>query len=235
MNKEQEKVYKEEYLPYVIKVGKITSWISLPLIFIPALIVVLAFGARPDPGGVITGLIGLCSAMLAWYIVDPVTLYPILHIPGMYMTYLCGNSKEIRAPAATAALSSADVEAGTEQGTVVAGISIAISIFISVGTMTIVAILGNAILSILPDTVLHALNYLLPSLFGTMCMQRILLDPKSTFIILPAAVVLKLMSRAGFFKFLPFGGGYAQILLCVIVGVIVARNVHKDKIRPAGK
>ena len=46
MNKEQEKVYKEEYLPYVIKVGKITSWISLPLIFIPALIVVLAFGAR---------------------------------------------------------------------------------------------------------------------------------------------------------------------------------------------
>ena len=40
------------------------------------------------------------------------TLYPILHIPGMYMTYIAGNSKEIRAPAATAALSATDVEAG---------------------------------------------------------------------------------------------------------------------------
>ena len=234
MNNEQLNVYKNDYIPYIVRVGKITSWLSLPLIFIPALVVVVVYGARPDTSGVITGLIGLVSAMLAWYIVDPVTLYPILHIPGMYMTYLCGNSKEIRAPAATAALSAAGVEAGTEHGTVVAGISIAVSIFISVGTMTLVAILGNLIRAVLPETVQHALNYLLPSLFGTMCMQRILLDPKSSLIILPCAFVLKLMSRAGFFKFLPFGGGYAQILLCVIVGVIVARIVHKDKLQ-AGK
>ncbi len=231
MNNEQQTIYKNEYLPYIVRVGKITSWLSLPLIFIPALVVVIVFGARPDAGGVITGLVGLCSAMLAWYIVDPVTLYPILHIPGMYMTYLCGNSKEIRAPAATAALSAAGVEAGTEHGTIVAGISIAISIFISVGTMTLVAILGNAILAILPQTVLHALNYLLPSLFGTMCMQRILLDPKSSLIILPISIALKFLSMNGFFKFLPFGGGYAQILLCVIAGVIVARIVHKDKLK----
>ncbi len=231
MNNEQQTIYKNEYLPYIVRVGKITSWLSLPLIFIPALVVVIVFGARPDAGGVITGLVGLCSAMLAWYIVDPVTLYPILHIPGMYMTYLCGNSKEIRAPAATAALSAAGVEAGTEHGTIVAGISIAISIFISVGTMTLVAILGNAILAVLPQTVLHALNYLLPSLFGTMCMQRILLDPKSSLIILPISIALKFLSMNGFFKFLPFGGGYAQILLCVIAGVIVARIVHKDKLK----
>ncbi|MBQ1467574.1 MAG: hypothetical protein IIZ27_03775 [Solobacterium sp.] len=231
MNNEQQNIYKNEYLPYIVRVGKITSWLSLPLIFIPALVVVIFFGARPDAGGVLTGLIGLCSAMLAWYIVDPVTLYPILHIPGMYMTYLCGNSKEIRAPAATAALSAAGVEAGTEHGTIVAGISIAISIFISVGTMTLVAILGNAILAVLPQTVLHALNYLLPSLFGTMCMQRILLDPKSSLIILPISIALKFLSMNGFFKFLPFGGGYAQILLCVIAGVIVARIVHKDKLK----
>ena len=231
MNNEQQMIYKNDYLPYIVRVGKITSWLSLPLIFIPALVVVIFFGARPDSGGVITGLIGLCSAMLAWYIVDPVTLYPILHIPGMYMTYLCGNSKEIRAPAATAALSAAGVEAGTEHGTIVAGISIAISIFISVGTMTVVAILGNAILAVLPETVLHALNYLLPSLFGTMCMQRILLDPKSSLIILPISIVLKFMSMNGVFSLLPFGGGYAQILLFVIVGVIVARIIHKDKLK----
>ena len=230
MNNEEKNIYKNEYLPYIIKWGKLTSWLSLPLIFIPAFVVIVFFGARPDISGVITGLIGLCSSMLAWYIVDPVTLYPILHIPGMYMTYLCGNSKEIRAPAATAALSAAGVEAGTEHGTVVAGISIAVSIFISVGAMTIVAILGNAILAVLPEPVLKALNYLLPSLFGTMCMQRILLDPKSSLIILPISIVIKLMSMNGFFKWLPFGGGYAQILLCVIVGVLVARTIHKDKL-----
>lgn len=72
--------------------------------------------------------------------VDPITLYPILHIPGMYMTYIAGNSKEIRAPAATAALSATDVDAGTEHGTIISAIAISVSIFISLAVMTLVAL-----------------------------------------------------------------------------------------------
>ena len=233
MDLSQKEVYEKEYLPYIIKWGKITCWASIPLIFLPALALFIFYGARPSMSGILTGFISLFSAMLAWYVVDPITLFPILHVPGMYMTYVAGNSKEIRAPAASAALSAADVEAGTEQGTVISCLAIATSIFISLAVMTLVAIAGNFILSILPKAVITALNYLLPALFGAMCMQRIMLDYKCAAIVVPVACFLRWMNMKGMFKVLPLGGGYAQVLLCVIVGVFVAKTIHGKKVKKA--
>ena len=148
LDQSQKSVFDNEYMPYIIKWGKITCWVSIPLIFIPTVALMVFYGARPSMSGILTGFISLFSAMVAWYIVDPITLFPILHVPGMYLTYIAGNSKEIRAPAATAALSSADVEAGTEQGTVISCIAITVSIFISLAVMTLVAVAGNLILSL---------------------------------------------------------------------------------------
>ena len=196
-------VFHKEYMPYIIKWGKLTFWLSIPLIFIPAIALYIFYQAVPSVGGVITGFIALFSSMVAWYVVDPITLYPILHIPGMYMTYIAGNSKEIRAPAATAALSATDVEAGTEHGTIISAIAISVSIFISLAVMTLVALAGNFILSLLPDSIIAALNYLLP-----------------------CALIIRYLSTLGVFKVLPFGGGYAPILSCVIIGVVVAKALH---------
>ena len=213
MNDMERDVFHKEYMPYIIKWGKITCWLSIPLIFVPAIALYIFYQAVPSIGGVITGFIALFSSMVAWYVVDPITLYPILHIPGMYMTYIAGNSKEIRAPAATAALSATDVEAGTEHGTIISAIAISVSIFISLAVM-------------LPDSIITALNYLLPALFGAMCMQRIMMDYKSAFVLLPCALIIRYLSTLGVFKVLPFGGGYAPILSCVIIGVVVAKALH---------
>ncbi|MBS4785516.1 MAG: hypothetical protein KH009_05330 [Clostridiales bacterium] len=233
MNETQKEIFQKEYMPYIIRWGKITCWLSIPLIFIPAVALYIFYQAVPSVGGVITGFIALASSMVAWYVVDPITLYPILHIPGMYMTYIAGNSKEIRAPAATAALSSADVEAGTEHGTIISAIAISVSIFISVAVMTLVALAGNFILSLLPAAIISALNYLLPALFGAMCMQRIMMDYKSAFILLPCALVIRYLSTLGLFQVLPFGGGYAPILSCVVLGVLVAKTLHGKAIQKA--
>lgn len=226
MTEKEHQVFQEEYMPYIIRWGKLTCWLSIPLIFIPALALYIFYDAVPSAGGVITGFIALFSAMVAWYVVDPITLYPILHIPGMYMTYIAGNSKEIRAPAATAALSATDVQSGTEHGTIISAIAISVSIFISLAVMTVVALAGNFILSLLPEPVLAALNYLLPALFGAMCMQRIMMDYKSAFILLPCALLIRYLSTLGVFSVLPFGGGYAPILSCVVIGVLVAKALH---------
>ena len=235
MDMAHREVYQKEYLPYIIKWGKITCWLSIPLIFIPALALVVFYGARPSWSGVMTGFISLFSAMLAWYIVDPITLFPILHIPGMYLTYIAGNSKEIRAPAATAALSASDAKAGTEEGTVISCIAITTSIFISLSVMTLVAVAGNFILSLLPAAVLSALNYLLPALFGAMCMQRIMMDYRSAAIVVPSAVILRYLSNKGVFSVFPLGGGYAQILLCVLIGVFTAKSLHGRKLKEVQK
>ena len=230
MNAEQQNVFDNDYMPYIIKWGKITCWVSIPLIFIPAIALMVFYGATPSINGIMSGLISLVSAMLAWYVVDPITLFPILHVPGMYLTYIAGNSKEIRAPAATSALSATDVQAGTPAGTIVSCLAITTSIFISIAVMTLVAVAGQIILDMLPGAVVNALNYLLPALFGAMCVQRVMMDYKSAAVVMPVALVFRWCSLQGYFKILPFGGGYAPILLCVIVGMVVARKIHSDKL-----
>ncbi|MDR1732380.1 MAG: hypothetical protein LBR61_09855 [Synergistaceae bacterium] len=231
MNTEQNKIYENEYLPYIIRWGKITSWVSIPLIYIPAAALVFYYGASLSWDSVLSGTIAICSAMLAWYIVDPITLFPILHIPGMYLTYIAGNSKEIRAPAATSALSAAEVEAGTPEGTIISCLAITTSIFISLTVMTLVAIAGDLILRTLPAPVVRSLNYLLPALFGAMCVSRIMLDYKSSLLLIPIAVIFRVMNTKGMFSVLPLGGSYAQVLFCVIAGYFIAKMVHAKKIR----
>ena len=57
-------------------------------------------------------------------------------------------------------------------------------------------------------------------------MQRIMLDYKVSAVVVVAACILRWMNLQGMFQILPLGGGYAQILLCVIVGYITAKVMH---------
>ena len=230
LNKEQKSVFDNEYMPYIIRWGKITCWLSIPLIFIPTLTLIIFFGAKITIGQILTAFIPLFASMLAWYIVDPITLFPILHVPGLYMTYIAGNSKEIRGPAAIAAMSASDVEGGTEHGTVISCIAIAISVFVSVACMTVVALAGNFLLSVLSKPVISALNYLLPALYGSMCMQRAMMDHKTFFVLVPFTILCCAMSRMGIFGFLPLGGGYAQILILVVIGALAAKKIHGSEV-----
>ena len=98
----------------------------------------------------------------------------------MYMTYVSGNSKEIRGPAALQAMDAAEVKAGTPEGTIISAIGISISILISLTVMTIVAIVGNFMLQILPTPVITSLRYLLPSLFGSFSNAKSCIKSKSS-------------------------------------------------------
>lgn len=227
---DKKEIFKNEYMPYIIKWGKITCWLSLPIVFIPAVVLFFVFGARPPLEGIITGLVTSISSTIAWYIVDPVSLFPILGVAGLYMTYISGNSKEIRAPAAMQAMEAAGVEGGTEEGTVISSLGIAASVFISITVMTIVAVAGQAVLSLLPPIVLKAFNYLVPSLFGGLLFQRLMTTPVRLILFcIPFTVLLKVMNLNGIFKVLPLGGAYAQILLSVIGCMLVARYIFEKK------
>lgn len=219
----KKEIFEKEYMPFVIKWGKFSCIIAILVVYLPALALFLFFNARPDVGAIITGIIGMVSAYSAWYFVDPITLFPILGVPGMYMTYVSGNSKEIRGPAALQAMDAAEVKAGTPEGTIISAIGISISILISLTVMTIVAIVGNFMLQILPAPVITSLRYLLPSLFGALAMQRVVLNPKVASIGIPLAFITFFLKKMGMFKFLPLGGGYAPLMICVFVCMFLSK------------
>ena len=77
---------------------------------------------------------------------------------------------------------------------------------------------------------ISALNYLLPALYGSMCMQRAMMDHKTFFVLVPFTILCCAMSRMGIFGFLPLGGGYAQILILVVIGALAAKKIHGSEV-----
>ena len=157
--------YSGTYIPGIVKWGKITLLLGIFAGFLPAL--VMAFrGYMPPVSAIIAGTLMQISVSGAFYIVEPISYFPILGIPGTYLTFLSGNTSNMRVPCSSVAQEAAGVEMGTEEGSIISTIGIATSILVNVVILTVGAVAGSVILNILPAPVKEALNFLLPALFG---------------------------------------------------------------------
>lgn len=216
-------LYTESYLPYIIKWGKRACLVLLPLIYIPTVVLILGYGAKMPMEPTVNGIIAILSASFAVYLSEPLSVFPILGTPGLYLICISGNSKQIRLPAALMAQSGAGVEQGTPEGSVVSCIGVATSMFISIAVMTVMIFLGKWILAVLPEPVVAALPMLLPALFGALLAQQLLARPGLGAVAVLLAAVVRVAQLHGIFKVLPLGGGYAPMLICVFGTIGIAR------------
>lgn len=107
--------YSGTYIPGIVKWGKITLLLGIFAGFLPAL--VMAFrGYMPPVSAIIAGTLMQISVSGAFYIVEPISYFPILGIPGTYLTFLSGNTSNMRVPCSSVAQEAAGVEMGTEEG-----------------------------------------------------------------------------------------------------------------------
>lgn len=216
-------LYTESYLPYIIKWGKRACLVLLPLIYIPTVVLILGYGAKMPMEPTVNGIIAILSASFAVYLSEPLSVFPILGTPGLYLICISGNSKQIRLPAALMAQSGAGVEQGTPEGSVVSCIGVATSMFISIAVMTVMIFLGKWILGVLPEPVVAALPMLLPALFGALLAQQLLARPGLGAVAVLLAALVRVAQLHGIFKVLPLGGGYAPMLICVFGTIGIAR------------
>ena len=107
--------------------------------------------------------------MFAIYsVVEPICYFPILGLPGTYMSFLSGNIGNMRVPCAVIAQESLGVEPGTKKAELIATLGIAGSIFTNIIIITIAAIGGQALLSLFPPVVITAFKYVSSAIFGAM-------------------------------------------------------------------
>lgn len=224
MFKTKDEIFEKDYMPYIVSRGKWCTRLVLLVAYLPVLVLIFYFNARPTTDSIFTGMVSMLSILLPWYIVDPISLQSIFGVPGLYLSYMAGNTKEVRVPASTQALNAAGYQLGTQEGTVISAIGISVSVFISLSLMTFLAAAGQVIIQVLPQTILDALQFLLPALFGALFMDRLLSSPmKLSLCALPIIFIAKVLSVIGIFTILPFGGGYASIIICVITCMILAK------------
>lgn len=120
--------YNKEYVPQVNKIGKITGYLGVLLSFTPALVLAVVYGILPKPAALLTAFISGASAFGVLWFVEPISYFPVVGAAGTYMAFLSGNISNMRIPCASMAQVAADVEPGTEKGSVVATLEWHVSI-----------------------------------------------------------------------------------------------------------
>lgn len=223
-------IYDREYIPYIVRWGFRTNLLGVILAFGPALVITFIFGIKPAIGVVFTGFIMQASVSGVFWVVEPISYFPVLGVPGTYMAFISGNIGNLRLPASVAALEASGIEAGTEKGTVIATLGVAISIIVNIVMLTIGVILGAQVLSRLPANFVAALNNILPALFGAMLGQQFMVRPKIGVVAVILAGVMTALNKFGYLSFLPGFPVYAVIIVAVFGSILIGKQLYKDEI-----
>lgn len=167
MNNIDEKYYNDFTKP-IIKIGMLTNLSAALFSFIPSIILWLIYGALPNITDILRGFLLVASVNAVYYVIEPISYFPIVGLPGIYMVCLSGNIGNMRIPCAAIAQEAVGVRPGSKKGELVSTVGIAGSIITNLIIVTIAAFAGASIMSVVPAFIKEAFQYVSPAIFGSM-------------------------------------------------------------------
>lgn len=162
----KEALYEQHFTKQIIKWGRLTNLIAIPLCFIPAGVMALVFGAMPPVADILKGWVLIASIYGIYAIVEPISYFPVLGLPGTYMSFLAGNIGNMRVPCSAVAQEAVGVEPGSKRAELVSTLGIAGSIITNLIVVTIAAVGGAAIMSVMPPIVIEGFKYVSTAIFA---------------------------------------------------------------------
>ena len=224
---EENGIFKGEFIPYIVKWGRLTDLLGAVLVFSPCIYMAIN-GILPEATAFVAALaIQLPSTCTAW-IREPISYFTMLGVPGTYMAFLSGNISNLRVPCSSIATKSAGLEEGTDQGTITATLGCATSTFVSTIFLTIGVLAGNTLLQALPPIVTSALNLLLPALFASLLCNYCFMKPKLAAICAPAAFFVYWLQLQGVFAWAGLFASAIPPLICSFgsmgLGVVLSKK-----------
>lgn len=150
-----------------IRIGAPTNLLAALASFIPVIWLCSTYDIWPEASSVLAawGLVALSFG--AFYIVEPVSYYAALGMSGTYLSFMSGNIGNMRVPCAAIALDVTESETGTMQAEIVSTMAICGSIITNLAFTTLAAVVGTAVVAVLPEFITSALtNYAGAAIFG---------------------------------------------------------------------
>ena len=155
------------YIDSVHRDGRIWNIGVMILLMMFPISVALIFGAAPDWGALVVGLIATAPMYWAVGLVETITFVPMLGAGGSYLRFVTGNISNLKLPCAINALEQNEVSASSEEGEIISTIAIATSSIVTTIIIIIGVILIVPLSPILEAPVLEpAFAQMLPALFG---------------------------------------------------------------------
>lgn len=221
-----EKQYLQDWKKSSIRIGSPTNLLAALTSFIPAIWLCVQYDCWPDFGVVMSawGLVALSFAAL--YFVEPISYYAALGMTGTYLSFLSGNIGNMRVPCAALALDTTKSEPGTLQAEVVSTLAICGSIFTNLIFTTLAALVGSAVVAVLPAFIASGLTkYAGAAIYGGTFGNFALKNPRVAIYSLGFTLLLKLTLAPP---------AWVLILVSVFGSIIVSRFFYsQDKKKAA--
>ena len=155
------------YIDSVHRSGTIWNISVMILLLAFPLTVAALFGAAPDWGALVVGLIATAPMYWAVGVIETVTFVPMLGAGGSYLSFITGNISNLKLPCAINALEQNNVSANSEEGEIISTIAIAVSSIVTTLIIIVGVVLIVPLTPLLSSPVLApAFSQLLPALFG---------------------------------------------------------------------
>lgn len=213
-------VFRDEFLPYIIKWGRGLNLFGVVLCFGPCLALAM-MGIVPPWAGLAAGLAVQLPTSASAYFYEPVSYFAVLGIPGSYMAFLSGNISNMRVPCSAIAQEAAGVVEGSDEGTIIATIGIAVSIIVNLIILTAGVVAGSYVFNMLPQSVKDALNLLLPALFASMLANNIVKMPKLALVSVPLSFAMTMLKKSNVLAaFLPSWAVMPVVILTCVFGTM---------------
>lgn len=174
-NKSQDQVqenFDNNFTPGVHKWGRFSMVLALILSFLPILYMYFILGWKADVSAYLGIIIAIGSFGIGMWLTEPISYFPILGSAGTYMSYLAGNVGNMRAPVSLSVQSALDTDVTTPRGNIATIIAIAASVYVNLAILVFIIIVGQGLLSIMPQMIIDSFAYIIPSLFGCVIVMR---------------------------------------------------------------
>lgn len=214
--------YEQIFTKKIISTGRWTMFLAIAFSFLPAIYLWARYGAIPPVKNILTGWFLIASMYGAFYIVEPISYFPILGISGTYMSFLSGNIANVRVPASAVAQDALGVEPGSQKAELVSTISIAGSIITNLVILTIGAFAGNAIIGVLPKFVTTAFGFVFPAIMGALLTMFALKAYKCAIVGLIVGIIITVTQIVPVWLAVP---------LCVFATAFVGTMDYKKQLR----
>ena len=211
------------YIDSVHRDGTVWNLGVMALLIAFPIAVAVIFGASPDWGALVMGLISTAPMYWAVGVIETITFVPMLGAGGSYLSFVTGNISNLKLPCAINALEQNQVSASSEEGEIISTIAIATSSIVTTVIIIIGVICIVPLTPILESPVLEpAFAQMLPALFGGLGVAFVSKNWK----IAIAPIVLMLV----LFIFVPaLDSGTVGIMVpvSVVFTIAVARVLYK--------
>ena len=219
----------DNYLTGITKIGRATMLLGMLATLLPALLMTFYFGYNPGISAIIAGAVCQISVSGAFWFSEPISYYPIVGRAGLYMTFLFGNTVNVRIPAAISAQQASGHTSGTNKGSIMGTVGMGVSVWVCAILLTLSIIAGEAILSKVPASFMTVLSLIIPALFGGIFTQFAIKSPKTGVFALAVCYIMMQVV-----KILPGNLSFLITVVAVFSSIYVAKKLMDKELKKKG-